>query len=64
MSISPLLSLFLSGITALFFLFHVSLGTIPRLLELFVFAGVRGLCTYRIEKRIYTPIKRKMSSQG
>ena len=34
------------------------------MLELFVFTGVRGLCTYRIEKKIYTSITRKISPAG
>ena len=29
------------------------------MLGLFVFTGVRGLCTYRIEEKIYTSITRK-----
>jgi hypothetical protein len=54
MSISPLLFYHESQRSFSCFMcpWGLSLGTVSRLLKLFVFAGVRGLCTYRIEKRI------------
>jgi len=62
--VSHLVCIVLSGIIARFFFFRASLRKLSRLLELFVFTGVRGLCTYRIEKKIYTSITRKISSAG